>query len=488
MADSPPSVQLDDSERVANLLATHPAFKVMTVDGIGWIDPFTGTVLPAPFGYEEVAREHLLATKPWTRTSPKLLAELQQLRWVLFLRERITSEPRFTILHPDGRWLNPYTGRWEVGVAVENGKFTPATLQTMATVLSGCEEAGVKPLLPPHEIERLKTEAVKSDLQPDRAQPAASALVHPPRVVSGLTARHQGVGKTSDSGRMDTTAAIVKASDSSRTHLAVAPPTTARVTADDARANEPKSDLHRAKSVMETMLHKLPVIDGYDLAVVYEPHDAIGGDFYDFIALDEGRYLITVGDVSGHGAEAALVVASALKALRHFAKPGIELVELMCMLNQDVRDDMPKGFFITMFASVLDTRRRTLTAICAGHHPGLLCSLRRPITMQQVGAKGSAIGVIKNELFRKTMVPVTVGLEAGDTFLQFTDGVFEVYNASGIEFGRLRTMGSCIANLEHPPEVMVTRMVKEVRKFASGTVADDLTFFALKVKDEQAPT
>jgi serine phosphatase RsbU (regulator of sigma subunit) len=446
---------------VGQLIEANESFRIMTVDGLCWIDPFTGAMLPAPFGCQEVAKEHLLKTRAYTKMQPKPLAELQLLRWLYFLRDKFEAEPRIKVFHDDGRWLNPYNGKWEESIPLKDGKFTPLTLQAMAQRLTQCPEATKNLMLPAEKLEAIRRAANKQmDQAPTALWPAITAPPRAPIVVNDSP-------KQRESDRLP---AMKKESD--------------KLTAEKKEEPEEKTDLFRAKRVMEKMLHQLPEIHGFDLAIHYEPQELVGGDFYDVVELEKGKFLIVIGDVSGHGPEGALIVASALKALRYIAKPGVPLVDLMVRLNEDMHHDMPMGFFITMFAGILDADKRTLTCVCAGHHPALLCSLRRVATLQQVGSKGAAIGVLKTAQFKATMMPVTVQLEPGDTLLQFTDGIFEVYNSQDIEFGRLRTMGSCIANLEYPAPTMVSRMVKEVKKFSSHNLSDDLTLFALHVKDE----
>src|SRR5262245_1660487 len=98
----------DDNERLMQQIAQNPAYRVMTVDGLNWSCPYTGAVLSAPFGCDEIAKSHLIATQPWKKFQLKTVADLNVIRWKHHLDEQFEKETRLKIFHDDGRWLNPY--------------------------------------------------------------------------------------------------------------------------------------------------------------------------------------------------------------------------------------------------------------------------------------------------------------------------------------------------------------------------------------------
>jgi serine phosphatase RsbU (regulator of sigma subunit) len=447
----PPVPPVDERQRLREHIAKEPGFRVTTVDTLNWICPYTLLVVPSPFDPVETAVESLMERRPWTAGKPRSLAEIQVARWSLWLRERLPTEPRLRIFAEDGRWLNPFTGEWLGGLPQAPAA---ALLEALTTVLTTCGPAQGGALLPPARLDEL--------VRRQRAESRASDEIPAP--------------DRRTSNPIGTSSGLLRPATGPATSSVFRAPAAAPAPA----PAPPATDLQRARTVIERMLPPIPQLEGCTLAVHYEPMQGIGGDFYDFITLGDGRWLMMMGDVSGHGPEAALVVSAGLKALRMLAPVHRDdVVGLLAALNDNLRPDLPAGHFITCWAAVLDTRKRTLVAVCAGHHPALLCSLVRPITMQQVGHKGAAIGVTSGSTLRSTLKPDHVQLRDGDLLLQFTDGLFEVHNAQGVEFGRLRCMGSCVANLEHPPATLIARMVKEIRKFAGGPLDDDLTVLAL---------
>ena len=424
-------------------LTSDPAFKVMTVDGLNWICPFTGTRIPSPFGYQDPAREHLLKTQPWTNAKAKKLEELLQFRWLLHLKEHLEYEPRMRIFHADGRWLNPYNGQW-VRVGARENRITPEVLQDLALVLSKCAEAQSGQMLDTFKLD----EVVRASRLNDTAQlPGANAGTNVTTRVSGSRA---GAAK-------DTTAKIKPAGN-----------------LDD--------DLERAKNIIEKMLPSPPTIPGFNFVVHYEPQSQVGGDWYECAEIEPGRFFICLADVTGHGVQGAMVVVAALKALRHILKQEKNLVDILVRLNDDVKSDLLTGQFITMCAGILDVKESTYTCVLAGHHKSLLASTVRATVLEQVGNKGAALGLLSSEMFKRTLRPLAIKLAPGDTLIAYTDGLTEAHNPSGVEYGEFRFMGSIISHLEQPYDEIVSVMVQSARNFAAGVMEDDVTVISLSIE------
>ena len=133
--------------RLRQQLTTNSAWRILTVDGLNWIDPFTGTLVPAPFGIDEPAMAWLRQQRPWLRDSkavePKPLAELQFIRWVHWLKLRLPEAECGWLRQflPDGRWLNPFTGDAVAGIMRDNGRMTMDTVRQLAALLRDCPQA-----------------------------------------------------------------------------------------------------------------------------------------------------------------------------------------------------------------------------------------------------------------------------------------------------------------------------------------------------------
>lgn len=443
---------------MAQHLAQNPLFRVRTVDGSGWIDPYTLTVVATPGGSLEPARDHLLRTRPWARARPRPLDDLLLERWLHFLRTRMREEPRLRWFSRDGRWLNPFSGTW-VDAGVVDRRVTLATLQRLAAALVADPAAASGKMLPVAELDRVVRQARgPTPSATSTAVPTARMHVPPPPAPVPTIAPPP---TAMDDSRV--TDRIVRQS--------VAPPLPAGA-----------DPLMRARRVMERMLPTLPRIDPYRLAVHYEPQAAVGGDFYDAIVLADGRLLLAVGDVSGHGTEAALLVTSTLKALRFIADDEDDLVALLARLNENIAGDLLAGNFITLFAAVLDPQTGALECVCAGHHTALLASTRRRALLSQVGHHGMALGMDRSDRFRASLRPQRIQLAPGDVLVQCTDGLFEARDLADEEFGRLRAIGALIPRLEQPVDHLPRALAAAAKAFCGRPLDDDVTILALRVE------
>ena len=123
-------------------LETDPIFQVMTSDQQHWIDPYSGTPVPASLGRIPAAREYLTESGTWRDKEPLPRSALEAIRWRLELMRMLPLDPRLRIFGRDGRgWLNPFTGDLIDGIAREDGKITGRTVVDMAAHLSTCPQA-----------------------------------------------------------------------------------------------------------------------------------------------------------------------------------------------------------------------------------------------------------------------------------------------------------------------------------------------------------
>ena len=173
---------------------------------------------------------------------------------------------------------------------------------------------------------------------------------------------------------------------------------------------------------------------GYRIAGRNELCEDASGDYYDFIELEDGRVVIAVGDVSGHGLGSALVMASARAFLRAFTKTVPELAHGMTMMNDFLSRDMTNGKFMSLFVGILDPKTSVLSWSSAGHNPPMHYRAATK-DIVQLDATCPVLGVIQG-------VPFDRGEDAkiakGDVLLLYTDGATEAPSPSGELFGEER--------------------------------------------------
>jgi sigma-B regulation protein RsbU (phosphoserine phosphatase) len=213
----------------------------------------------------------------------------------------------------------------------------------------------------------------------------------------------------------------------------------------------------------------IPEIPGYSVAVAWEPARLVGGDYYDAIRFGNDKLALCIGDVSGKGMSAALLMSNVQAALRAYACEEITPAALCTKLNRVVSASAGDDRFITFFYCVLDGRTGKLAYANAGHNPPLLIKSNGAITRLECG------GVVLGPFSSASYDQCEAMLEPGDRMLMFTDGVTEARNENGEEFGedRLIELLGRLRDLE--AEALKNRLIEELVEYSGGNFDDDVT-------------
>jgi len=225
-----------------------------------------------------------------------------------------------------------------------------------------------------------------------------------------------------------------------------------------------------------------PAIPGLKFATFYKPALSLGGDYYDFIAFQDGAWGIAVGDVSGKGIGAALVLANlqaSLRAQRLHRRPGLET--LMANVNRLVWESSPGHFFASLFYAEYRPESRVLEYVNAGHNPPLV--LRRNedrSVLVQLKPECAPVGLLEGSTFTST----TFQLENADVLIAYTDGITESENPCGNAFGHQRLESMLHSCLSRDPHGIMQLILDEVSAHAAGAPqADDITIVVMRVED-----
>lgn len=242
-----------------------------------------------------------------------------------------------------------------------------------------------------------------------------------------------------------------------------------------------QQDLEIARRIQSRLLPPKPEIRGFDFEVFYQPAGEVGGDFYDFLPMSDGRIGFLVADASGKGLAGALLMVEARAMIRAMASVTSSPREILAGVNHVLLRDLEKGRFVTAFFAVLDPRHRTLTMANAGHTPLLIC---REVgkTIRQLQPKGLILGVVPDAKFNESLTEESVSLYPGDRFLLFSDGVSELMNPVNEEFGmeRLETWMRVNAHLWSEDAVRSLSEALEHHR-AGQSQSDDITILTGRV-------
>ncbi|MEE8587592.1 MAG: SpoIIE family protein phosphatase [Acidobacteriota bacterium] len=243
-----------------------------------------------------------------------------------------------------------------------------------------------------------------------------------------------------------------------------------------------QQELEYASEVQQRLFPQNPPrLQTLDYWAVCKAARGVGGDYYDFIDLGNDRMGMALGDVSGKGVSAALLMASLQGCLQSYAPQHGESVDtLIADVNRLITTSTDASRFITFFYGLYDDYRRRLTYVNAGHVPPMLFRKSpRSNGVERLGAGGMVIGVLPDTRYQKA----TAQLEAGDLLVLFTDGISEAMNASEEEFGEERLSRLVQQNLDLPLRDMTSLILQEIDRFAdNAALRDDLTLIVARVK------
>ena len=218
-----------------------------------------------------------------------------------------------------------------------------------------------------------------------------------------------------------------------------------------------------------------PIVAGYELQGISFPCYEIGGDYYDFIQRDDGTLIVALGDVSGKGPSAALLMSSLHAAVHAHSDAHNSLAKTIGAVNRYLVDSTPANRFVTLFYAVLDPKDGSLAFLNAGHNPPLI--VHAGGTMEQLAAGGLPLGIMANADFREGKTR----LHPGDVLVIYSDGVSEAVNPKGEEFGPTRLYETVARNLDASAAGIRDRIESALTKFCQGTpAADDITLVICK--------
>ena len=244
-----------------------------------------------------------------------------------------------------------------------------------------------------------------------------------------------------------------------------------------------KHSLALAQEVQQYLLPKeAPKLRGLDISGVSLYSEETGGDYYDYISLNEARLGIAVGDVTGHGVGAALLVASARGALRtHATHNSLGSTDLMAILNRHLCRDTGEAQFLTLFYGVMESEGRRFSWVSAGHDPGLLYR-NADGSIDEMPNTGIPLGIDPDAEFG---LKGPVQLQLGDIIVLGTDGIWEARNPRGEMFGQERLRRLIRDNAGKTSKELCQTVVKAVRRFrGSDSLRDDLTLVIIKAQPE----
>jgi phosphoserine phosphatase RsbU/P len=248
-------------------------------------------------------------------------------------------------------------------------------------------------------------------------------------------------------------------------HIAVAVDNAMRYGNERSLREQMSKEASEAHAIQRALLpNASPLVPGFAIDGGWSPARTVGGDWFDYIPLEEGHWGLVLADVAGKGTAAALLMSATRAMFRsladHFDSPG----ELLERLNQFVVQDFPSGRFVTLIYGILDPATATMKFASAGHPFPLLVEGNDARLLE--GEPGLPLGIAASEY-----PPTSIKLTPGSRLLLYSDGITDMLNAEREEFG-------CDRLCQHllRPDVTADSILEEVKRFSAGAPpADDAT-------------
>lgn len=251
---------------------------------------------------------------------------------------------------------------------------------------------------------------------------------------------------------------------------------------------EQKKSLTLAAEVQKSLLpQKSPRIQGLDIAGKIITSDEIGGDYFDYLWGQESPndpFGVVVGDVTGHGVDAALLMTTARGFLRMRASQGGSISQIVTEMNHHLAlDVLDSGRFMTLFYLTIDMENKDLRWVRAGHDPAIIYDPTRD-EFEELKGSGLALGVAEGISYEEN---VKSGLAEGQIIAIGTDGIWEAHNKDGEMFGKKRFRKILRQNANARAQDIIDAVYSDLNEFTIGLrPEDDITLVVIKIEDNQS--
>lgn len=237
-----------------------------------------------------------------------------------------------------------------------------------------------------------------------------------------------------------------------------------------------REEIRLAANIQHDLLPKsFPHISGYDIAGKYIAAQMVGGDAYDCIPIDDQTVAVCLGDVSGKGLPAALLMANVQATLRAHTMLNISAKECVIRSNKLLYQSTSSEKFVTLFYSILHTRHNRLHFANAGHDHPILCSSDGTVRRLKTG--GIVLGIMDDFPFEQE----TITIKPGDVLVLYSDGVVEAMNAQDEQFGEEQLVKIIQQNVTHTANEIIDQIIIAIKIHTGNHPQfDDMTLVVLK--------
>lgn len=246
-----------------------------------------------------------------------------------------------------------------------------------------------------------------------------------------------------------------------------------------------KQELQIAREVQQSFLPvQTPDFKYLDLAAICKPAYETGGDYYDFIKLDDKRVAVTIGDVSGKGIQAAFYMTFIKGILHSLCREIDSPAEILKKTNRLFCENAPRGTFISLVYGIIDLEEKTFRFARAGHNPILRVNTSQQV-VEELQPQGIGIGLTDNKIFDENIEEVTLNVNKDDVIVLYTDGIVEALNSNHNFYGAKRLNNLLLQNKKKSAADILEEISFDVKSYvADAEQHDDMTMLVMKWKND----
>jgi sigma-B regulation protein RsbU (phosphoserine phosphatase) len=237
-----------------------------------------------------------------------------------------------------------------------------------------------------------------------------------------------------------------------------------------------REEIRMASEIQKKLLpNELPKLDGFDISAINIPAKEVGGDYFDFINIAPGKYSFCLGDITGKGLPAAMLMSNLQATFRGQIRTQNSLKDCIEVSNSLLFHSTEADKFATFFAAVIDLNNEELTYCNAGHDNPILIRENGSIERLEVG--GLLLGFLDLNKYEEQKI----NLNKGELLIIFSDGVTEAMDENENEFGEENLIKIVMENINESSDLIIQNLVKELKSHAGKQIqSDDITLIIMK--------
>jgi sigma-B regulation protein RsbU (phosphoserine phosphatase) len=241
-----------------------------------------------------------------------------------------------------------------------------------------------------------------------------------------------------------------------------------------------EQEMRWARNIQQSMLpRERPRLAGFEIYGASIPATEVGGDYFDYISSDNHTCNVVIGDVSGKGVPAALIMSTIRSLMHTYLQFMSSPRDVLNLVNRSLSENLDPDMFVTLSSLRLDADSNRASMARAGHEP--IIRIQASGRIDHIAPRGAALGLLEVDRFTQLIEELEFDLEHHDTLVLYTDGITEAQNEKRVDFGQQRLEDALTRHAGLAPEALHRKIMEEVSQYATGMPQhDDITLVIIR--------